>query len=152
MEDYVFYKKDSHEFSAFHPSEIIIDSKSWPSPEHYFQAMKYSGIDESYVEKIRVSDSPSKAYRLAWSRDDIRKDWDSIRDGVMKKAMLAKFIQHGSMWDMLDKTGGSYIIQRCPKDKYWGDGYPGAGVNMLGKILVEVRDLIRLFYSLEYPK
>jgi len=138
MNDYIFYKGKPHVFSNFHPAEIELDGKVWPTSEHYFQAMKFRGIDENYVEEIRLVDSPSKCYALAWSKP-ARADWDSVRDGFMKRALLSKFSQHSEFEKELLKTGDKNIIQRCSRDKYWGDGYPGKGENMLGKLLMEVR-------------
>jgi len=144
---YIFYKKENTPFSNFWPAPIEVgkitnSGKSiWPTSEHYFQAMKFYGIDEdhnNYMEEIRLCSSPGKAYRLGWLRKPSL-DWDSIRNEVMKVALICKFSQHKYLRDLLKETEDMNIIQRCGRDKYWGDGYPGKGENMLGKLLMEVR-------------
>jgi N-glycosidase YbiA len=149
--DYIFYKEDSHPFSNFWSAPIEIWKVSrpgksfWKTSEHYFQAMKFCGIDEdhdNYMEEIRLASSPGKAYKLGWARKP-RSDWDSIRNDIMKTALMCKFSQHKELRNSLIDTGNNNIIQRCSWDKYWGDGYPEKGENMLGKLLMEVRDELR---------
>jgi predicted NAD-dependent protein-ADP-ribosyltransferase YbiA (DUF1768 family) len=40
-------------------------------------------------------------------------------------------------------TGDEEIIENSPIDSYWGCGADGQGKNMLGKILMETRDILR---------
>ncbi len=44
-------------------------------------------------------------------------------------------------------TGGSFLVEHTKRDKYWGDGGDGGngtvGKNMLGKLLVQVREEIK---------
>lgn len=61
----------------------------------------------------------------------------------MKKALLAKFSQHEDLKKILLGTGTSTIVESNPADAYWGSGLNGSGLNMLGKILMEIRDELR---------
>ncbi len=48
--------------------------------------------DRVIQERIRLADSPYKAFKLGRSRAyPIKKDWDQIKDGVMREALSAKF-------------------------------------------------------------
>jgi predicted NAD-dependent protein-ADP-ribosyltransferase YbiA (DUF1768 family) len=40
-------------------------------------------------------------------------------------------------------TGDAVIVEHSQKDRYWGDAGDGSGENMLGKILMEVREELR---------
>jgi len=40
-------------------------------------------------------------------------------------------------------TGDAKIVEQTENDDYWGDGGDGSGKNMLGKILMRVRDELR---------
>jgi ribA/ribD-fused uncharacterized protein len=40
-------------------------------------------------------------------------------------------------------TGNQLIVENSPVDYYWGCGADGSGKNMLGKILMEVREILR---------
>ena len=58
----------------------------------------------------------------------------------MRDAVLAKFTQHHDLRDMLLATCDAKLVERTENDAYWGDGGDGSGRNMLGRILMEVRD------------
>jgi len=129
------------EFSNFAPYPVSIKKKRWPTTEHYFQAQKFD--DAGYREKIRKANSPMIAARLGRSRKvPIRKDWDSRKVNVMYEAVLAKFTQHEALRQMLLDTGDAKIVEHTENDRYWGDGGDGSGKNMLGQILMRVRDAL----------
>jgi predicted NAD-dependent protein-ADP-ribosyltransferase YbiA (DUF1768 family) len=41
------------------------------------------------------------------------------------------------------RHGGVELIMNAPSDYYWGCGADGSGKNMLGRILMEVRAILR---------
>lgn len=61
----------------------------------------------------------------------------------MRKAVIAKFPQNEDIKEILLQTGNEKIIEATTDDYYWGCGTDGTGKNMLGKILMEVRQLLR---------
>jgi N-glycosidase YbiA len=61
----------------------------------------------------------------------------------MRKAVLAKFVQHDDIRQILLSTADAIIIEHTEKDSCWGDGGDGSGKNMLGQILMEVREELR---------
>lgn len=61
----------------------------------------------------------------------------------MRVAVLAKFLQNQDAQDDLLSTGDEELVEHTTNDKYWADGGNGSGKNMLGKILVEVRAVIK---------
>ena len=65
----------------------------------------------------------------------------------MHKALVAKFTQHEDLKEQLLATGNSFLVEHTKRDKYWGDGGDGGndtiGRNMLGKLLVRVRNELR---------
>jgi ribA/ribD-fused uncharacterized protein len=85
-----------------------------------------------------------QAARLGRDRKQkLRLDWESVKVGVMRRAVLAKFTQHEELWALLLSTGEARIVEHTENDDYWGDGGDGSGKNMLGRILVEVREQLR---------
>jgi hypothetical protein len=66
--------------------------------------------------------------------------WESIKDDVMRKAVSAKFSQHDDILAILPATANATIVEHTENDSYWGDGGDGSGKNMLGRILMEVRE------------
>lgn len=70
----------------------------------------------------------------------LRPDWDTVKDDVMRSAVHAKFAQHPELQALLLSTGDAMLVEHTKNDAYWGDGGDGTGQNMLGKILVEIRE------------
>jgi ribA/ribD-fused uncharacterized protein len=135
-----FYKtKEAFgEFSNFAAFPIVIDGKTWPTTEHYFQAQKFHDAD--YQERIRLEPSPMIAARLGRSRKfPIPTDWEQAKDGIMKRAVTEKIRQHPTLRDLLLSTGNQELIEHTKNDSYWGDGGNCSGKNMLGKILMDIR-------------
>ena len=138
----LFYNRDEpyYEFTNFYAAPIVLDGKTWPTTEHYFQAQKFIGT--SYPEVIRNFDRPRQAFELSrkptvsrWRRND----WEEIKKDIMKKALLAKFTQHKDLRQLLLSTRDNMLIEHTPYDKFWGDGGDGSGQNQLGMLLMEIR-------------
>lgn len=129
-------------FSNFAPYPIQVDGKQWPTSEHYFQAQKSE--DREHQEAIRKTKSPMIAARMGRDRKKpLRRDWESVKDEVMRKAVRAKFTQHDDIRRILQSTGEARIVEHTENDSYWGDGGDGSGKNMLGQILMEIREDLR---------
>ncbi len=129
-------------FSNFSRHGFELDGKYWKTSEHYFQAMKFEGT--KFEEKVRIARSPKGAANLGRRRDfPLRKDWETIKDDVMRRAVLKKFQTHDEIRKILLDTGDEYLIENAPGDYYWGCGKDGTGKNMLGIILMEVREQVR---------
>jgi ribA/ribD-fused uncharacterized protein len=73
----------------------------------------------------------------------LRKDWEQVKDDIMRKAVLRKFETHLEIREILLATGAEEIVENSPIDYYWGCGKDGSGKNMLGQILMEVREILR---------
>lgn len=130
------------EFSNFAGYPIQLGGKTWPTSEHYFQAQKFE--DEAYQKQIRSERSPMIAARLGRSRKvKIRRDWESIKVAVMRAAVMAKFSQYEELKTLLLSTGDAKLVEHTENDSYWGDGGDGSGKNMLGRLLMEVREQLR---------
>lgn len=84
--------------------------------------------------------SPMTAARAGRSRKrPFRKDWESVKDGIMEEAVRAKFSQHAELNELLLSTGDRKIVEHTTNDSYWGDGGDGTGKNQLGQILMRLR-------------
>lgn len=144
MKPIKFYRvRDQYgEFSNFARYPIKLKEKIWPTSEHYFQAQKFAGTE--HEEAIHQAASPMIAARMGRSRKrPLRPDWEEVKDDIMRQAVLAKFSQHADLKALLLGTGEAQLIEHTKNDSYWGDGGNGRGKNMLGKILMEVREKMR---------
>jgi len=132
---------DFANFDTKHP--IVMGDKTWKSTEHYFQAMKFLG-SESDMDAVFNAPKPRDSAFIGRDRDrPLRKDWESVKDGVMYEAVLAKVDQHPDFKELLVSTGDAELIEHTKNDSYWADGGDGTGKNMLGIILMDIRDKIR---------
>jgi hypothetical protein len=129
-------------FSNFSRHPIKLAGKTWSTSEHYFQAQKFVGTQ--YEEEVRKIKKPSEAAKMGRDRSlPLRKDWESVKDNVMRDAVYAKFTQNEDLKEFLLSTGNDKLVEHTVNDSYWADGGDGSGKNMLGIILMEVRDKIR---------
>jgi len=141
----LFYS--SHEqpygcFSNFSRHGFTLDGCYWPTSEHYFQGQKFAGTP--HLEAVRDARTPKEAANIGRDRKrPLRHDWEQVKDDVMRRAVLAKFSTHAAIRDVLLGTGDEDIMENAPKDYYWGIGTDGTGKNMLGRILMEVRAILR---------
>lgn len=127
-------------FSNFSAHPVVVDGLRWPTTEHCFQAAKFLGTDNEHAWAISAVASPMVAARMGRSRaHPIRPDWEAVKDDVMRRAVRAKVEQHEDVRRALAETGAAEIVEHTPRDAYWGDGPDGAGRNMLGRILMELR-------------
>jgi len=142
-EEIRFYRqKDPYgDYSNFSPHQVFLKGLWWSTTEHYFQAQKFAGT--LLEEQVRNTASPGDAARMGRDRRlPLREDWERVKDSVMRTAVLAKFRQHPALAASLLATGDAILIEHTTNDTYWADGGDGKGKNMLGIILMEVRDYL----------
>jgi N-glycosidase YbiA len=134
---------DEHgEFSNFALYPVTLREEQWPTTEHFFQAQKFE--DPEAQEEIRRAKTPGIAKKLGQDRSKpLRRDWESVKDAIMREAVEAKFRQHDDLRALLLATGDATLVEHTENDAYWGDGGDGSGRNMLGRILMEVRERLR---------
>lgn len=140
-----FYAKDKAygELSNFFRCDFFLDDHKWMTVEHFYQASKFLG-NPCYMEKVRLANTPKIARQLGQSREaEIVKEWDDIKEKVMRKALRAKFLKTGKFKDLLLETGEKCIIEASPYDYYWGCGSDGSGKNRLGELLMELREELK---------
>lgn len=129
-------------FSNFSRHGFELDGVWWPTSEHYFQAQKFAGTP--HADQIRGVKTPKDAARMGRDRSrPLRSDWEQVKDDIMRKAVLRKFETHADIREVLLSTGDAPIVENAPGDYYWGCGADGSGKNMLGQILMEVREILR---------
>jgi N-glycosidase YbiA len=129
-------------FSNFSSHGFELDGLYWYTSEHYFQAQKFIGTP--HVEQIRLVKAPKDAARMGRERTrPLRTDWEKVKDDIMRKTVLCKFTTHADIRKVLLSTGDEEIVENSPIDWYWGCGKDGTGKNILGIILMEIREILR---------
>jgi ribA/ribD-fused uncharacterized protein len=136
--------------SNFWPAPVEWRGVEFPSVEVAYQAAKCA--DQKQMEDF-VTLTASEAKKKGKSVI-IRPNWDTERVKVMWHLVMQKFSKHPDLRNKLIGTGKRYLAEaNAWKDKFWGVYYHFnqttrvwdcyGGVNQLGTILMEVRDLIR---------
>ena len=127
------------ELSNFYGAPFTINGKTYPTVEHFFQSQKFPG-DPILQEKIRVAKTPVGAKRAGRTQSEhFRQDWDQVKETVMIEGLKAKFTQNQQLADLLRSTGTAMLIEKMPRDSYWGSGPNGCGRNRMGRLLEQLR-------------
>jgi hypothetical protein len=127
--------------SNFHPCEITDDYELiYPSTENAYQAAKHNAVD---VRKLFVNISPGGAKKLSKKIKPVE-NWDNIKLMVMKKLNKQKFTKHEELKNKLLATGDKILVE----GNWWNDIFygvcNGVGENNLGKILMEIRNEVKV--------
>ena len=127
---------------------LVVDGVAIRSSEALYQAMKFPHLPE-VQRAIFAERSPMAAKMKAKPHaGQVRDDWEAVKLDVMRWCLRVKLAQHPHRFgDLLQATGERAIVERSHKDRFWGavPAEPGAlvGINLLGLLLVEVRELVR---------
>jgi ribA/ribD-fused uncharacterized protein len=128
---------DYHFLSNFYPCNVIYEGLTYPSSEHAYQAAKSTDPDDRiYVKKAPDPSESKKRGR----KIDLRPHWNKIKPLIMEDIVTVKFAQNPELRKKLLATGD----QKLEEGNDWGDTYwgtvDGEGSNMLGFILMRVRE------------
>ena len=123
--------------SNFYDAAVSYAGLDYLNSEAAFQAQKCPSRAKEFCDL-----PPNKAKRLG-RKVELRADWDLIKNNVMYEVVKAKFTQNPDLRKKLLDTGCEELVEgNYWNDKYWGI-CNGEGLNMLGKILMIVRDELR---------
>lgn len=133
--------------SNFYESPISDGEITYPTVEHYFQAMKTSSMEEAV--EIAAAPTPGRAKRLG-RKCQLRPEWEEIKMTVMNIALHKKFADPVLRAKLL-ATGDEYLEE----GNYWHDNFWGVcycekcqdeiGHNNLGKLLMKLRKELKYF-------
>lgn len=140
--DKIYFNQPEDRFRAFSnlsPHSIFLDGTTWRTCEHYYQGQKY--LNSEYRYYVLTTISPYDV--MDRGRDTtlpLRSDWQQVKNEIMGKAVRAKINQYFEVRELLLSTGNATIIFHAESDNYWGDSGDGSGKNMLGRLLMQIRD------------
>ena len=124
--------------SNFHIAEVYYEGILYPSTEHAYQAAKSNDISQR--EKF-LTLTCGGAKKLGQTIV-LRENWDIIKYDIMFLLVFDKFTRHPDLREKLISTGKKYLEET----NHWKDHYygvcDGKGLNVLGNILMYVRDII----------
>ena len=125
--------------SNFQKCNIEFEGDVYPTVEHAFQAAKT--FDKEERKRILSFASPVIAKRIG-RKVKLRPDWEYVKCDIMLLLLKKKF-EDPELAEKLLATGDAELIEgNNHGDRFWGM-VNGEGKNMLGKLLMEVRDDLR---------
>lgn len=148
-------------FCNFAPTPITIDGVLFKSSEHLFQLMKFK--DPEVISNIMngITNNGKKCYQIkktvkSYEKEFRREDWGSMIIDAMKFCLMKKYEQSADFRAKLEESKGHFIVEdqtTMPKKspdawgvKPCGDNFTGP--NLLGRLLMELRDNGTLEYRL----
>lgn len=144
-----FYRSNEKPYGVFsnlYRRAVVFEGREYPTAEHAYQAGKAN--KEEVREWILSAPSPALAAMAAhglytW---DIVPNWSKIKFDRMREVLRAKFAQHEDLRELLLSTGSARLVEAGTTDnavnRTWGE-VNGKGKNMLGILLMEVREELR---------
>jgi len=122
--------------SNFYDFSITFNGVHYKTSEHAYQAQKTLVQDE--IDLVMAASTPGKAKRIA--KDvTVREDWEGVKVGVMRDILWAKFSNEFLRNKLLETKSARLIEANNWGDKFWGM-CDDKGKNMLGKLLMEIRE------------
>lgn len=127
--------------SNFYDSPIFYEGITYPTNEHFFQAMKT--LDPAERQKIASAKTPGLAKRLG-RNVQLRPDWEKVKVDVMRTGLMLKFTD-AKLAEKLIATGDEELVEgNWWHDNTWGNCHctecsRKGGRNLLGMLLMELR-------------
>ena len=157
-----FYAPDQEYgyLSNWYPCTFRYGQYTYSSAEQFMMAQKAALFrDYDCFFKILRTDDQGKIKRLGKqvaNYDDAV--WNRLRGPMMRRGLRAKFQQNPELMEKLLATGNMVLAECAPRDKIWGiglavddariqDPLKWRGLNLLGKVLMEVRSDLRCWSS-----
>jgi len=124
--------------SNFHYYPQIVDGRTYPTNEHFYQSQK--AIMKEKEDWIASAKTPLEAKNRAKDLkiSEMKSDWNKIKKDIMLKGLRAKF-QNPELRKKLLETGDAILHEASPTDLYWGK----RGRDILGKLIMKVRTEIQ---------
>jgi ribA/ribD-fused uncharacterized protein len=133
---------DYRYLSNFFNSPVYYEGLLYRSSEAAYQAAKLLPHFRPALQSV-----PSATAKKIWKTfgegslyDSFPEEWDERKYDVMSVVVFDKFYRNKFLRTELLNTGHKYLEEsNWWKDSYWGVDVKAGGLNMLGKILMNVR-------------
>lgn len=129
--------------SNFWICNLEVWGRRFPSSEHaYVYSKNPSQVSDNWDEFVDMMPVDVKRYgrQLTFTAE-----WEDKKIDIMTTIVTVKFIQNINLQRLLVQTGDAALIEgNTWGDKFWGiDERSGEGRNVLGNILMSVRDSLK---------
>lgn len=149
FEEIRFYRASEKPYGAFsnlHRREIVFEGETFATSEHAYQA----GKARKPEVRAWLMSAPSPALLAMAAHGlyywDVSPGWSKLKFDRMRAVLRAKFDQHPDLRALLLSTGSARLVESATVDnevnRLWGE-VNGQGRNMLGEMLMELREALR---------
>ena len=153
--DYNFFWRTNCYLSNWYPSDFVVDGVKYWCTEQYMMAKKAELFNDKHIYcYIMSSDSQREIKALGRKISGFNESvWVQNRERIVFDGNYAKFTQNEMLKNYIIKQKGKIIVEASPYDRIWGIGLEASdnrvynpnnwqGLNLLGFVLMEVRDRI----------
>lgn len=143
-------------FSQWWESAFEVNGVTYKSAEHWMMAKKAELFsDTETATKILECSSPAETKKLGREvKNYVDSVWLEHRYKIVLEGNYHKFNQNAKLKTFLLETQNQVIVEASPVDAIWGIGMAAdhvnvnnpeewRGLNLLGFVLMEVRDIIK---------
>ena len=145
-------------FSNFGRTPLVVDGMRFDCTEKLFQVMKFTDAASRkavYAAKGQTIKMKAKHFEKVGT---VRPDWGEIIVDAMKFCLMEKYRQSEAFREELARSQGLYIVEdqttfQKKSPNTWGvkpseDGKEFVGPNLMGRLLMELRDNGKLDFTL----
>ena len=129
-------------FSNFYPCTFTYKDHQFNCSEQAFMWMKAITFNDTVIaNKILLESDPKKIKALGREVHNYDDNiWNDKRYEIMLEVNIAKYMCNEKLKNILLNTREAYLYEDSPFDYIWGIGKNGTGKNLLGRVLMEIRD------------
>ena len=141
----------------FAPTPIVVDGVPFDCTEKLFQMMKFTDLESRKIIYAQKGQPIKMKAKHQEKVGVVREDWGRIFIDAMKFCLMQKYNQSETFRNELEHSKGLFIVEqqanpRRPAGAYSAklsdDGNTWAGPNIMGRLLMLLRDQGKLEYNL----
>jgi len=154
---YEFFYGYNHPLSQWYYADFTINEICFNCCEQWMMYSK-ARLFQDYTKAEEILKEPKAnlqrklGRQVRYYKQDM---WEKQREKIVFEGNLAKFSQNVLLKDYLLSTGNKNLAEASPTDLIWGIGLPindkrihdrknWIGINLLGEILMKVRDKLAI--------
>ena len=143
--------------SNFARTPIVVDGVTFDCTEKLFQVIKFTDEESRKIIYSKKGQPIKMMARHQERVGSVREDWGRIFIDVMRFCLMQKYSQSEAFRKELERSKGMFIVEQQPNPKRPAgaysaklseDGKTWRGPNIMGRLLMELRDKGTLKYSL----
>jgi ribA/ribD-fused uncharacterized protein len=139
VNDLFFSRHDTNELlgsASYHPFEL--DEKTWPTAEHYYQAMLFDN-QRLHAQILLLPSAEAVTAFTKWRFLQKKRGWKKLRQVLMTRAVYTKCKSYPEVAQALLDTEDKGLVENSAYDYFWGCGRDRRADNTYGKVMMNVR-------------